>query len=184
MDWQALLGGTLGAGVFAIVLKLIDVYSNRNKTKSDVTDTVVDTMLEAMQFLKNERADYLPRFKSLEDAQRESEKLIRELTARKEERDTQIAELQEKNDALQSLQAAMMAQIKKDTDETKVLRAEVELLRVQVTEGEVKYKELQKKYDNQKQAIVLLFRANPDLVTPPELQTLLGDSINGLRWNR
>jgi chromosome segregation ATPase len=171
MNWETLLSGAVGAGLFATALKLIEIYSTRNKIKAEATDTVVDTMLEAMQFLRNERSEYLPRIKSLEDAQKENDQLIRELQQHRQERTKQIDELTQNNEALLSQVAALRAQIAKDTAETRELKKQID--------------EIQQKYKKQLRINAKLVKALEDAKIPlPDFNGDLGDSIRGVKWDK
>ncbi len=146
MNWEAILSGAGGAGIIAVVLKLIDVYSTRSKMKSDAADTVVDTMLEAMKYLREERIElreerneYLGRIEILEQNQNNNITQIQELQKHSDERNKQIElltesneDLDERNDALTAQVAGLRAQIAKDTAETRQLREDFKIYKDEV----------------------------------------------------
>jgi chromosome segregation ATPase len=142
MDWTAFFSGAGGAGVLAIILKLIDIYSvkpkvaaetklinseekeNAAETASKAVTTlgqVLDELQEDRKDLRQENAEYKTLIKELKAGYEKQTSEIRELQNHRDERTRQIDELTESNEALTSQVAALRAQIAKDTNETREL---------------------------------------------------------------
>ena len=180
MSWEDIVNIALGAGG----IKIIELFLTRGKTRAetkkvnaDASDAVVDTMLEAMQFLRAERIDYLGRIESLEKSREESDRLIQELQAHRNERTRQIEvqarqieDLQEKNEALLSQVAALTAQRKIDHDEVTALRQQVS--------------EWEEKYNRARLVIEKLVRALKGSGVPVPGDVDLSDSITGWKWEQ
>lgn len=185
MDWITILNGAFGAGVILTVGKLIDAYLSRNKSKaetgkikSESTENITEAaqvaaniLLQALNFKKTEVQDLQADVKALQENQKASDQLIIELTNRKEERDEQIQELQEQNEALHIKLAAMQTQIEKDTNETEALRKRIV--------------EIEEKYNRMKRVNEKLVKALVDAKVPmPDMNGDLTDSVKGLKWQK
>jgi chromosome segregation ATPase len=184
MNWDAIINGAVGAGVLSIILKLIDTYSNRNKTRADAAKTIVEGGEQAVNTMRGLLQDY----DHINDEQRtEIEKLQTRLIERDKvnaTRDTEFAELQQKYEDLEAHHIRLVnqlrdtdAKIKKDTEETQKLRDEVEQLRKRA-------EEIEQKYQKQLKVNVRLVKALEDANIPlPDVNgDDLGDSIRGFRW--
>ena len=66
MDWIAILNGAMGAGAITIILKLIDTYSNRNKTRADAAKVIVEGGAQAVKMMQ----DLLKEYDQVNDEQR------------------------------------------------------------------------------------------------------------------
>lgn len=170
MNWDAILNGAIGAGVISIIIKLIDVYSARGKTRSETVvnyGEYVKRIAEGGTVAVEALTEALKEYDRRNDEQSEEIKLLRgradELEAGREERTRLIRQLERK--------------IENDLLETQTIKNEVILLRRQVAEGE-------QKLSNYKQAVELLITAlrEAEVPMPKELDLLLGDSIHGLKW--
>lgn len=93
MDWNAILNGAMGAGAISIILKLIDAYSNRNKTRADAAKVIVEGGMQAVAMMKDILADY-------DRTNDEQAAEIKELQAGKKERTRHIEDLQSQIDNL------------------------------------------------------------------------------------
>ena len=184
MNWETLLGGAIGAGIFGVVLKIIDVLASRNKTRADAAKTIVEGGAAAVTSVRELLEDYDKIIDRHTATIERLQKRVDEAESGRQERIRTIAELQEANEALSAGITALNVKVSRDVVETGILRDEVQALRQQVAESATKYAELRKKYEDSKQAIILIFEQNPNLNIPPELATLLGDSINGLKLKK
>jgi len=187
MDLKAILeGGAIVAGLFTLASKLIDVYSARAKTKSETMVNIAavsEKLAQGGKVAVEAATDLLGAYDKFLDKQQT-------------EIDSQGAEIKELKTALADMEIAraerakqikeLEGKIEDDAQETQNLRNEVTLLRKQVAEGNARYKDLEKKYANSKSAIDLLIQAlkDADVLIPPALETLLGDSIHGLKWKQ
>jgi peptidoglycan hydrolase CwlO-like protein len=108
MDWIAVLNGALGAGGLAIILKLIDAYSNRNKTRADAAKIIVEGGAQAVQTMR----DLLKDYDKINDDQAAE---IEELKTGKKQRTKRIEDLESQVEDLIRKQ-------EKDLEETQRLR--------------------------------------------------------------
>lgn len=170
MNWEAILNGAIGAGVISIIIKLIDVYFTRGKTKSE-------TVVNYAEYVKRIAEGGTVAVEALTEA-------LKEYDRRNDEQAEELKELRHRADELEAgreertrLIQQLERRIETDLLETQTLKNEVLLLRRQVAEGE-------QKLFNYKQAVELLVAAlrEADVPMPKELELLLGDSIHGLRW--
>lgn len=179
MDWTAILIAVLSGAGGAGVVKLIDVYSSRGKTKaetgvlrSEASENIVEAaqvatnvLNQALTFKQAESKEYQARVEALEKSQAESKQLISELQSHRDARTKQIDELTEANEALLAQVAALRSQIALDTAATRQLREEVESLRG--------------KYDALKQYTLDVLKAVKEGKEPPPPPADLSDSISG-----
>jgi dihydroorotase-like cyclic amidohydrolase len=135
MDWIAILNGAAGAGALAVVLKVIDSYLNRNKTKADAAKVLVEGGAQAVQTMRELLADY----DRVNDKQASKiEKLEARLKDRDKasaQRDADLADLQQKYEDLeaQNIKIANKARetdekVQRDTEETQRLRNDYALV--------------------------------------------------------
>jgi hypothetical protein len=116
MDWTTLLSGALGAGLFSLLLKLIDVFSARSKTRADAAKTIVDGGAQAVKVMQ----DLLKEYDTLHDKQTVE---IEALRTGREERARKIDELEQKNEDLQAAIIQLTNQIR-ETGERQQLEIE------------------------------------------------------------
>lgn len=131
MDWVAIFNGAVGAGVLAIVLKLIDTFSNRNKTRADAAKVLVEGGAQAVQTMRELLSDYdrindkqATKIGTLEARLVERDKV-------NAQRDADFADLLQKYEDLeaQNIKIANKARetdekVQRDTEETQRLRNE------------------------------------------------------------
>lgn len=122
MDWIAILNGAMGAGAITIILKLIDTYSNRNKTRADAAKVIVEGGAQAVKMMQ----DLLKEYDQVNDEQRtEIDKLkkdVEEAATGRAARIKQIRELEEAQASRDEVIAELERKIKKDMEETQRLR--------------------------------------------------------------
>jgi predicted RNase H-like nuclease (RuvC/YqgF family) len=171
--WNSLILLIIGGIISQVLAPVFSARFSKTKKEKNVE------LSERLSMISDKTAAQL--FQKLEQID-QMEKEITELQAGRAERIKKIEELQNSNDDLQAAIIAMQNQIKKETEETHGLRNEVQDLRNQVAEGEARYKELERKYANSKEALELILKANPDLKIPAGLEVLLGDSIKSWKW--
>jgi DNA-binding CsgD family transcriptional regulator len=135
MNWDAFLNGAMGAGVLSIILKLIDVYNNRNKTRADAAKVIVEGGAAAVAMMKV----ILDEQDKVNDERfAENEKFKAQLAERdraSHERDAQLADLQQKHEDLEAeliktrnLQRETDEKYRADLQETQRLRNEYAIL--------------------------------------------------------
>lgn len=124
MDWTTILSGAIGAGIFATISKLIDLYINRNKPKIDNAEAAAKLIaggVQAVQVMRELLDDYDKRDEKkdakigkLEDWKAEREKLSYQ-------RDVEFADLQQKYEDLEAAYIGMTNKYHEDLKETKEL---------------------------------------------------------------
>jgi chromosome segregation ATPase len=132
MDWIAILNGAAGAGVLAVVIKIIDLYLNRNKPKIDNAEAatkLIEGGAQAVKVMRELLDDYDKRDEK-KDAK--IEKLEQWKTERERLgylRDAEHADLQQKYEdleahyiKLQNQQRDTAAKYQQDLEETQRLR--------------------------------------------------------------
>jgi dihydroorotase-like cyclic amidohydrolase len=135
MDWIAILNGAAGAGVLAVIHKVIDSYLNRNKTKADAAKVLVEGGAQAVQTMRELLADY----DRVNDKQASKiEKLETRLKDRDKasaQRDADLADLLQKYEDLeaQNIKITNKAhetdeKVQRDTEETQRLRNDYALV--------------------------------------------------------
>jgi chromosome segregation ATPase len=120
MDW---INNLLGAGSLAvIILKIIEIFSNRNKTRADAAKTIVEGGAQAVKMMQ----DLLKEYDKTNDEQAAE---IKELQTGKKERigriedlESQVSDLVRQNETLVGNQLLMEQKIIKDMEETQRLR--------------------------------------------------------------
>jgi DNA repair exonuclease SbcCD ATPase subunit len=135
MNWDAILNGAVGAGVLSIILKLIDVYSNRNKTRADEARILVEGGTGAVTTMRGILEDYDKLLDDLRVENKEFREQIRERDHNSHERDAQLADLQQKHEDLEAeliktrnLQRETDKKYQADLQETQRLRNEYAIL--------------------------------------------------------
>lgn len=171
MDWTAFFSGATGAGVLAVIIKLIDVYSGRNKTRADAAKTIVEGGAQAVKMMQ----DLLTEYDRTNDQQRvEIEKLKKdaaEAAKGREKRLKRIEELEQKNSDLEAYAIKLDNQIRADVTETEALRKKVV--------------EMEQKYGRMKRINEKLVKALQDAEIPlPDLNGDMTDSVVGLKWEK
>jgi predicted RNase H-like nuclease (RuvC/YqgF family) len=182
-DALMLLIGTIIGGVLSSILgPVITARFSKSRQQKDAELardylSLVDMSADQLERRINLITKLDERIGELEKKNREQERETERLTTEREERDHRIESLEESNEALQAGIAALKKQIEVDTLVTERLREEVQALRKQVAEGEIKYKAL-------KDYTVQLIAAWRDGKEPPEMPRELSDSITGWKWNK
>jgi chromosome segregation ATPase len=139
MDWSAFVSGAGGAAVLGIILKLIDVLSNRNKTRADAAKIIVEGGAQAVNTMR----ELLKDLDQINDEQRAD---IDELKAGKKERlkiiedlQNQINDLVKQNEDLVAAHLMMQKKIKEtddkqqqDLEETQRLRNDYAIAQKQI----------------------------------------------------
>jgi chromosome segregation ATPase len=145
MNLEAMLNGAIGAGIIAIVLKLIDVYSNRGKTRSEEKEnvtiaakTAVEALLQSLEFLQEENKEYKAAIDKWEEKDRQRDKEIRELQDHRDQRAKQIADLTINNDELTKQISHLTNMQRENIGEIDSLRHEREQLSSKVIDLERK----------------------------------------------
>lgn len=139
MNLDAIINGAVGAGILSIILKLIDVYGNRNKTRADVAKTIVEGGKEAVETMRGILADQ-DRINDERAAEiRQLKEQIRERDHNSRERDAQLADLLQKHEDLEAeliktrnLQRETDEKYQRDLVETQRLRNEYAIAKKQI----------------------------------------------------
>jgi hypothetical protein len=116
MNLDAIINGAVGAGILSIVLKLIDVYGNRNKTRADAAKTIVEGGKEAVETMRGILADQ-DRINDERAAEiQQLKEQIRERDHNSRERDAQLADLMQKHEDLEA-ELIKTRNLQRETDE-------------------------------------------------------------------
>jgi hypothetical protein len=125
MDLTTILNGAIGAGIFATIAKLIDLYNNRNKPKIDnaeAAEKLIGGGVQAVTVMRELLDDYDKRdekkdakIEKLEAWKAEREKLSYQ-------RDIELLDQQQRYEDLEAAYIGMTNEYNKDLKETKELR--------------------------------------------------------------
>jgi hypothetical protein len=132
MDWLSVLNGAMGAGAISIILRLIDAYSNRNKTRADAAKVIVEGGVQAVKMMKDILADY---DRTNDEQADEIDKLKKDVEAAAEgraERIKRISELEEAQVSRDAVISELERKIKQDMSETQKLRNDYAVAQKQI----------------------------------------------------
>lgn len=178
MNFESFISGAAGAGLLAIILRIIEHYLNRGKEKAETSkikseageniteaaQVAVGILERALNYKASENQILLDRMTAMEERQAESSVLRSERDAQIAELQKRITEAQEQNDALHAKLAGLQAQIEKDTK---------------------RIVEIEEKYNRMKRVNEKLVQALVDAKVPlPDMNGDLTDSVKGLKWKK